>query len=74
MAALTVAPEQSRFVASPTHYLALCADEALWRPLAVCEEDTVVGFLMWAIDEEDSADALLVIARLDGELVARLCR
>ena len=74
VAALTVAPEQSRFVASPTHYLALCADEALWRPLAVCEEDTVVGFLMWAIDEEDAScwlGGIIIDARHQGRGLGR---
>ncbi|KGN29693.1 hypothetical protein N802_11525 [Knoellia sinensis KCTC 19936] len=55
VAALEVAPEQSTFVASPTHYLALCAHEEVWRPMAVLEGDEVVGMLMWGVDDEDGS-------------------
>lgn len=56
VAALTVTPEQGRFVAAPTHYLALCAYEDVWHPLAVTTPDgAVVGFLMWGIDDEDGS-------------------
>lgn len=56
VAALTVAPGQDAFVAAPTHYLALCAYEDVWKPLAVHDEEgAVVGFLMWGIDDEDGS-------------------
>lgn len=55
VAALTVAPEQSRFVAVPTHYLALCAFEKVWHPVAVLDGEQVVGFLMWGVDDEDGS-------------------
>jgi diamine N-acetyltransferase len=56
VAALAVTPQQGRFVAAPTHYLALCAYEDVWHPLAVTTPDgTVVGFLMWGIDDEDGS-------------------
>ncbi len=56
VAELRVAREQARFVASPTHYLALCAYEDVWQPLAVTSADgDVVGFLMWGIDDEDGS-------------------
>jgi diamine N-acetyltransferase len=56
VAGLRVSPEQGRFVAAPTHYLALCAYEDVWHPLAVTTGDgTVVGFLMWGIDDEDGS-------------------
>jgi diamine N-acetyltransferase len=56
VAALRVTPEQGRFVAAPTHYLALCAYEDVWHPLAVTtSEGTVVGFLMWGVDDDDGS-------------------
>lgn len=56
VAGLTVAPGQDRFVAAPTHYLALCADSGVWHPLAVHDaQGVVVGFLMWGIDDEDGS-------------------
>ena len=56
VAELKVAPEQARFVAAPTHYLALCAYKDVWHPLAVTSADgDVVGFLMWGVDDEDGS-------------------
>lgn len=55
VAALTVAPEQQPFVAAPTHYLALCAYEDVWHPLAVHTVAGVVGFLMWGVDDTDGS-------------------
>lgn len=74
VAALTVTAEQSRFVASPTHYLTLCAAEGVWHPLAVYEHDAVVGFLMWAIDEEDAScwlGGIIIDARHQGRGLGR---
>ncbi len=56
VAALRVTPDQRRFVAAPTHYLALCAYEDVWHPLAVISAaGDVVGFLMWGVDDEDGS-------------------
>ena len=55
---LTVAPGQERFVAAPAHYLDLCASGGVWQPWAVHDTaatDAVVGFLMWAVDDEDGS-------------------
>jgi diamine N-acetyltransferase len=50
---LAVAAEQREFVAEPCYYLALCAYDNIWQPLAVTLEEQVIGFLMWAIDPAD---------------------
>ena len=55
VAGLTVTPDQQRFVAAPTYYLALCAYGDVWHPLAVHAADGVVGFLMWGIDDDDGS-------------------
>jgi diamine N-acetyltransferase len=56
VAELTVAPGQERFVAAPAYYLALCAYDRVWHPMAVHgPDDAVVGFLMWAIDPDDDS-------------------
>ena len=54
-AGLTVTPSQQRFVATVAYYLALCAyDDGTWNALAVRAAEDVVGFVMWAIDTDDS--------------------
>jgi diamine N-acetyltransferase len=55
VADLEVAPEQRAFVAEPSRYLALCAYDGLWTPLAIRAGDTVVGMLMWAVDPGEGA-------------------
>lgn len=54
VAALSVEPEQRSFVAEPAYYLALCC-YSIWHPLAVSVDGTVVGFMMWAIDDDDGS-------------------
>jgi diamine N-acetyltransferase len=49
---LRVADDQRTFVADPNHYLAVCCYES-WSPLAICLDDTVIGFMMWAVDPDD---------------------
>lgn len=74
VAALTVAPDQERFVAAPTHYLCLCAYGDVWHPLAVRRAGEVVGFLMWGIDDEDGScwlGGVLVDARHQGRGLGR---
>jgi diamine N-acetyltransferase len=51
---LKVHPEQQEFVSDVTFYLAMCAYGGLWHPLAVVHEGQVVGFCMWAVDEDRS--------------------
>lgn len=50
---LRVTKEQRAFVAEPTYYLALCCFDA-WNPLAIYLDGAVIGFMMWAIDDDES--------------------
>jgi diamine N-acetyltransferase len=50
---LTVAPSQRAFVEDSNSYLALCCSTD-WNPCAVSVADDVIGFMMWAIDDDDS--------------------
>ena len=52
---LTVTDHQQVFVTTPCHYLALCAYDQLWQPLAVTLGEQVIGFLMWAVDPADGS-------------------
>jgi len=52
---LDVAPEQRAFVHPVTRYLCLCHYGGVWRPLAVCVGDEVVGFVMWAVEPADGS-------------------
>lgn len=53
VARLVVSPEQRAFVAQPSYYLALCCYD-LWNPLAIYAGEQVVGFMMWAVDDDTS--------------------
>jgi diamine N-acetyltransferase len=55
VARLRVLPEQERFVAATTYYLALCTYGGTWNPLAVKEDGEVIGFLMWGFDPDEDA-------------------
>ena len=55
VARLEVLPDQERFIAATTYYLALCTYGGTWKPLAVKENGEVVGFLMWGFDPEEDA-------------------
>ncbi|MFI5491888.1 GNAT family N-acetyltransferase [Actinoplanes sp. NPDC051859] len=52
--ALTVLPEQREFVNDVSYYLLLCHYGELWHPLAVTVDGEVVGFCMWAVDDDAS--------------------
>ena len=75
VAGLTIVPGQDAYVAAATHYLALCAYEDVWKPLAVHDEQgAVVGFLMWGIDDEDGScwiGGVIVDAAHQGHGVGR---
>ncbi|GAA0477575.1 hypothetical protein Ade02nite_68410 [Paractinoplanes deccanensis] len=64
-AALTVHPDQQRFVNAVTYYLCLCTYGGLWNPVAVTVGGEVAGFAMWAVDDDRSAwiGGLVVDAR-----------
>lgn len=51
--AVKVKRDQKSFVAEPSYYLALCSYSS-WHPLAIVVNEKVIGFLMWAQDEDDS--------------------
>jgi diamine N-acetyltransferase len=53
-AALTVSPEQQRFVNPVTYYLCLCHYDDVWHPLAVVRDGAVAGFVMWGVDDDRS--------------------
>ena len=53
-AALRAEDGQRRWVADVTYYLCLCVYCDAWHPLAIEVDNAVVGFLMWAVDEDGS--------------------
>ena len=59
VARLAVSAEQRAFVTEPAYYLAMCAYDGLWQPLAMEVAGThgvlVVGFMMWAVDPADQS-------------------
>ncbi|MDC7234947.1 MAG: GNAT family N-acetyltransferase [Spirochaetales bacterium] len=55
VATLEVHEDQAEFVASGSYYLCLCTYDNLWHPLAILLEDEVIGFMMWAVDEDDGS-------------------
>ncbi len=55
VARLSVTPAQTDFVAAPSYYLALCAYDEIWRPLAITLGTEVIGFCMWGVDPADGS-------------------
>lgn len=55
IAVLEVKEEQSEYVASGSYYLCLCNYDGLWNPLAIQLDDQIIGFMMWAIDDDDNS-------------------
>ncbi len=55
IANLKVSETQREFVAEPCYYLALCCYGNDWHPLAICLDEQVIGFMMWAIDPADGS-------------------
>lgn len=67
-------PDQARWVAPVTRYLCLCLYGGVWQPLAVLHDDEVVGFVMWALDEEEGSHwigGLVVDAARQGRGIGR---
>jgi diamine N-acetyltransferase len=54
VAAIAPHPDQELFVAPTTYYLCLAHYNGEWNPLAIVRDGSVVGHLMWAVDEEES--------------------
>jgi diamine N-acetyltransferase len=52
---LEVADDQRDFVVPVSRYLCLCHYGGLWHPLAVYAGEDVVGFVMWAVDQDDQS-------------------
>ena len=48
-------PDQESFVAAIAFYLCLANYGGEWHPLAIEADGTVVGHVMWAIDDADSS-------------------
>jgi len=55
VAAVKPLPKQEAFVASTTYYLCLAHYDAVWNPLAIVRDGSVVGHLMWAVDQGDDS-------------------
>ena len=73
-AALQVQPEQTAFVAPVTYYLCMCAYGSVWKPLAIVRDDTVVGFCIWGVDDDDGSrwiGGLVIDAQVQRTGVAR---
>lgn len=52
---VTPHPHQESFVAPIAYYLCLATYGGEWHPLAIEADGTVVGHVMWAIDDADSS-------------------
>jgi diamine N-acetyltransferase len=48
-------PDQERFVGPVANYLCLCFYGGEWNPLAIESNGSVVGHVMWAIDDADDS-------------------
>ena len=48
-------PDQRDFVAPITRYLCLAHYGGEWHPLAIEVDSTIVGHVMWAVDEDDGS-------------------
>lgn len=55
VAAVKPRPEQELFVAPTAYYLCLAHYDAVWSSLAIVSDGSVVGHLMWAVDEDDDS-------------------
>jgi diamine N-acetyltransferase len=67
-------PDQWDFVAPVTRYLCLAHYGGDWNPLAIEANGTIVGHVMWAVDEEDGSTwlgGLIVDAAQQGRGIGR---
>lgn len=48
-------PGQEEFVAPVAYYLCLCHYGGEWHPLAIEADASIVGHVMWAIDEKEDS-------------------
>jgi len=67
-------PDQRDFVAPVTRYLCLAHYGGEWHPLAIEADGTIVGHVMWAVDEEDGSTwlgGLVVDAAHQGRGIGR---
>ena len=67
-------PHQRDFVAPVTRYLCLAHYGGEWHPLAIEADGTIVGHVMWAVDEEDGSTwlgGLVVDATQQGRGIGR---
>ena len=55
VAAVEPRPGQERFVAPVSYYLCLAHYGGTWHPLAVEVGGSIVGHVMWGIDDEDGS-------------------
>lgn len=71
---LTVAPSQRAFVEDPNFYLALCCYTD-WNPCAVMLDGVVIGFAMWAVDDDGSVwlGGIFIDARHQQQGYGRRC-
>lgn len=68
-------PDQERFVAPVANYLVLCHYGGEWSPLAIEVDGSVVGHVMWAVDEDDGSTwmgGLIVDAESQGRGIGRM--
>lgn len=68
-------PDQRDFVAPVTRYLCLAHYGGEWRPLAIEADGTIVGHVMWAVDEDDASTwlgGLVVDAAHQGRGAGRM--
>jgi diamine N-acetyltransferase len=54
--ALKVRRHQRRYVAEVSYYLCLCVYGSTWHPVSILRDDTVVGFFMWAIENDGTGN------------------
>ena len=67
-------PDQEDFVAPVTRYLCLAHYGGEWHPLAIEADGTIVGHVMWAIDEDDGSTwlgGLIIDAAHQGRGIGR---
>jgi diamine N-acetyltransferase len=62
-------PGQERFVASVSYYLCLAQYGGIWHPLAIKAAQSIVGHVMWAVDDTEGSvwlGGLVVDADVQG--------